>query len=98
MLANLGWEIYTGIDLSLDNDYFNLHENILISNRIYSIVSFRENLLKSDIIYKEIGYETGIEKYEQEVVNAKEIAKQIILRNLNVRIILFCNGLYTVRP
>jgi hypothetical protein len=58
-----------GIDLSLDNDYFNLHENILISNRIYSIVSFRENLLKSDIIYKEIGYETGIEKYEQELLS-----------------------------
>jgi len=55
------------LKLQLKNKYFNLYENVLLCDRGYSTVSFRQALVNKDIIFKNINNESLKNEYEKQI-------------------------------
>ena len=55
------------LKLQLKNKYFNLYENILLCDRGYSTVSFRQALFNKKITFKNINNESLKDEYEKEI-------------------------------
>ena len=55
------------LQLDLKNNHFNLFENIKLSQRSYSIKSFRESFLENELIAKKINNESLKENYNKQL-------------------------------